>query len=408
MKLIPFSLIIALTISCIANAQNRPACGFADAMKHHFTEHPEDLGTYRITRSNIDLAVRNETASRAKMVYNIPVVVHVVYSHESVDISEAQIHSQIEVLNEDFRKLNADVANTPAAFAGLTADVEFEFCLARFDPNGIWTNGITRTETTVTQFNQNTAIMSTPSGGKDAWNKDEYLNIWVTNLNSNILGFAYPIGSQFEGVVVDYKKFGRGNQFNLDSPYNKGRTTTHEIGHYFDLLHPWADNTDCAMDDGIADTPEQQGPNFGCPNHPAVSCGNGGDMFMNFMDYVDDACMVMFSEDQKTRMRAAVEGPGSTLIDEVAPCDFTSVSEFELSHTINIFPNPNNGHFALEVSAGIEVMEINVFGAMGQKVFSSTGNGSLKTIDLSQLTPGLYTIWLGTTEGPALKKLLIQ
>lgn len=408
MRFFTAAFVILLMLGPLAKAQNRPTCGFTEAIKQHFAKHPEDLETYRTNRRLIDETVADQSGFRAPVVYQIPVVVHVVYAHESVNISEEQILSQIAVLNEDFRKLNSDVGNVPNDFSALAADVEIEFCMARFDPDGEWTNGITRTETTITTFSQNTAIMSTSIGGKDAWDRDEYLNIWVSNLNNQILGFAYPIGTQFEGVVIDYKKFGRGNQFNLDSPYNMGRTATHEVGHYFDLLHLWADNSDCAMDDGVADTPDQEGPNFGCPSHPSVSCSNSGDMFMNFMDYVDDACMVMFSEGQKARMIAAVEGPGSTLIDELAPCDFTSVAELPLSKAISLYPNPNNGQFVLDISPKVEVNELVVYDQLGRVAFSKPVYASKEKLDLRDLTPGLYTIWLNTTDGPALKKLLIQ
>lgn len=400
---------ILILISAISDAQERPTCGSFEALKQHFIDHPEDHAKYLANRTDIDQRVASSNFQKAKVVYQIPVVVHVVYGHESVNISESQIQSQISVLNEDFRMLNSDAGNVPNDFVNLSADVEIEFCLASFDPDGQWTNGITRTSTNVQQFNQNTAVMSTPNGGKDAWDTDTYLNIWVTNLNSQILGFAYPVGTQFQGVVIDYKKFGKGAQYNLDSPYNLGRTATHEVGHYFDLLHLWADNNDCNLDDGVADTPEQLQPNFGCPSHPSVSCSNNGDMFMNFMDYVDDACMVMFSAGQKTRMRAAVEGPGSGLISEQpAPCDFTSIEETNFEQLVTVYPNPSFGKLKIEANPNIKIGAFRIFNSVGELLIQSSNKLAVKEIDLSSCSPGIHTLWLNTDKGPMLKKLVIQ
>lgn len=253
----------------------------------------------------------------------IPVVVHVVHNKAEENISQAQIDSQIEVLNKDFRKRNADVANVPAPFAPLAADARIQFKLATTDPDGKPTDGVTRTKTSETSFSGNDDIKFDKRGGKDAWPADEYLNIWVGNLSGGLLGYAqFPGGAAAtDGVVVTHTGFGTTGT--ARDPFDKGRTTTHEIGHWLNLRHIWGDDGNgCSGTDFVADTPNQGGSNVGKPTFPSVSCNNGpnGDMFMNYMDYVDDDTMVMFSEGQVARMHACLDGVRST-IGEAISCD---------------------------------------------------------------------------------------
>lgn len=252
----------------------------------------------------------------------IPVVVHVVYRTAAENISQAQIDTQIDVINEDFRKKNADISTIPAPFAPLAADARIEFVLATEDPDGNPTDGVTRTQTTKTSFNSNDDIKFDSRGGKDAWDTSEYLNIWVGNLGGGLLGYAqFPGGpSDTDGVVVTHRGFGTTGT--AQAPFDKGRTATHEIGHWLNLRHIWGDDgSGCSGSDFVADTPNQGGPNTGKPAFPKVSCSNGpnGDMFMNYMDYVDDDTMVMFTEGQVARMQACLDGPRSS-IGEAIPC----------------------------------------------------------------------------------------
>ncbi|HLK97604.1 MAG TPA: zinc metalloprotease, partial [Hymenobacter sp.] len=241
----------------------------------------------------------------------IPVVVHVLYSNANENVSDAQIQSQIAVLNEDFRKLNSDVSNTPAAFAGRAADVGLQFVLARRDPNGNATTGIERKSSTRTSWGTNDAMKSTSTGGLNAWPANQYLNLWVCNIGGGILGYAqFPGGAaSTDGVVVTTTGFGRGGS--AVAPFNLGRTATHEVGHWLNLRHIWGD-ANCG-NDFVSDTPTQQTSNGGCPSFPKVTCSNGpdGDMFMNYMDYTNDACMYMFSTGQSTRMNALFASGGS-------------------------------------------------------------------------------------------------
>jgi Pregnancy-associated plasma protein-A len=245
----------------------------------------------------------------------IPVVVHVVWNTADANVSEAQIASQIDVLNRDFRRTNPDVSTVPAAFAGLVSDAEVRFVLADRDPSGNPTSGITRRQTTVTSFTFDDAIKSSATGGTDAWPSDRYLNMWVSLLGGGLLGYAqFPGGpAATDGVVVTHTAFGTTGT--AAPPFHLGRTATHEVGHWLNLYHIWGNEpSTCNDSDEVDDTPNQEGPNVGCPTFPHISCNNGpnGDLFVNYMDYVDDPCMVMFSHGQVRRMKACLEGPRNT------------------------------------------------------------------------------------------------
>ena len=245
--------------------------------------------------------VAENRSLQSRAVITIPVVVHVVYSTAAQNISDAIIQSQIDVLNADFRKLNADINKVPASFAGLAADYEINFCLAKRTPTGLATTGIERKLTKKTSFSTNDAVKSSKQGGLDAWDATKYLNLWSCNMGNGILGYAqFPGGNvATDGVVILYSAFG----YNSPAvPYNLGRTATHEVGHWLNLRHIWGDAS-CG-NDLIADTPTQQTANYGCPAFPHATCSNAGDMSMNYMDYTDDACMYMFSTGQKARSQS--------------------------------------------------------------------------------------------------------
>jgi hypothetical protein len=263
----------------------------------------------------------NGTQTKVTGVITIPVVVHVVYNTAAQNISDAIVQSQIDVLNADFRRTNADRTNTPSAFAGVASDFEIQFALATRDPQGNATNGIVRKSTTKTYFeyggsdSQGVHVKQSSQGGSDAWDTRSYLNMWVCNFggtSSSLLGYAtFPTdaGTFKDGVVMGYKYFGVNPS--LGGVFGYGRTATHEVGHWLNLRHIWGD-ANCG-NDFVADTPTQQTSNGGCPTFPKVSCSNGanGDMFMNYMDYTNDQCMNMFTAGQKARARALFDVGGA-------------------------------------------------------------------------------------------------
>ena len=254
--------------------------------------------------------VANHAGSTRDIVV-IPVVVHVVYNNATENISDAQALSQIDVLNEDFRRTNSDAGSTLSDFVGVAADTEIEFCLASVDPDGNPTTGITRTSTSRSSFSADDKVKFDSQDGKDAWPRDEYLNIWVCDLGGGLLGYAqFPGGpANTDGVVCDYLYFGTTGV--ATPPFDLGRTATHEVGHWLNLRHIWGDGP-CGFDDFVGDTPASDNPNYSCPlSH--VSCSSL-DMVQNYMDYTNDACMNLFTMGQKDRMQALF-APGGARVE---------------------------------------------------------------------------------------------
>jgi hypothetical protein len=237
----------------------------------------------------------------------IPVVFHVIYNLATQNISDAQLQSQVDVLNEDFNATNVDLANVPACFQPLIGNAHIQFVLAKRDPNGSSTNGITRTSTSVTSFSSDGSVCYASMGGHDAWPTSQYLNIWVCN-KSGAAGYSsYPWSGNptTDGIIAGYNYIGRTGTFTNNWNYQKGRTITHEVGHWLGLVHIWGDAI-CG-DDLVNDTPTQTSANGSSPAFPHLSsCSpdQNGDMFMNYMDYTYDASRTMFSIAQVTRMNS--------------------------------------------------------------------------------------------------------
>lgn len=284
----------------------------------------------------------------------IPVVFHVVYNSAFQNISHTQLLSQLAVLNEDFNRRNADAANTPAAFQPVAGNPQIYFCLASLDPHGKPTTGITRTATSKTSFlYTENDVKFTSRGGRDAWNPELYLNIWICNLAENILGYAQFPGGPLEtdGVVLEYSSVGNTPLNPFPGPYNRGRTGTHEVGHWMGLRHIWGDgDSTCTDSDYISDTPNQLDNSTGCPGFPKISCNNGpnGDMFMNFMDYTNDACMNLFTKEQSEKMNAVLQTSRLTLLasnvcTNVLNADFRAVPDAILPGETTTFYYYSNG-----------------------------------------------------------------
>ncbi len=336
--------------------------------------------------------------------YEIPIVVHVVYANAIQNISEAQILSQIQILNQDFTKTNPDISSVPFVFSFVTADVGFTFCLATTDPNGQPTNGINRVQTSVANIGDvsDGNIYYSAQGGVDAWDEDKYLNIWVCEIDSNgsLLGYATPPGTAAageDGIVMDYKYFG--TEGTVQAPYNGGRTLTHEVGHYFDLEHIWGDG-DCTVDDGIFDTPTQESPYGGCPSFPQSSCGTD-DMFMNFMDYVNDDCMFMFTDGQKTKMVNALNASRSGLVTNNPACELTSIEV--LNRSLKIFPNPTSG--VIDWQFDQKISQIQLYDGRGALVRSWLRD--LPTsLDIRSHNNGLYHLVFQSNRGQIIKRII--
>ncbi len=380
--------LIFISIFCVAVQAQTRNCGTMQHLDEIKLNDPQVEQRMQVEESVIQNWIANNPENLMLNVITIPVVVHIVYKTSAQNVSNNDVYSQIQVLNEDFRKTNPDASSVPSAFSGVAADCEIEFCLAVRDPSGNVTTGITRTYTSSSSFSTNDDMKHNSSGGKDAWNTSDYLNIWVCNISGGILGYAqFPnSGSANEdGIVIDYAYFG---DISATYPYHKGRTATHEVGHWLNLRHIWGDSY-CG-NDYVSDTPTQASSNGGCPSFPSTSncTGNApnGDMFMNYMDYTYDACMYMFSTGQKTRMRATLNGSRSSLQSSNG-CVPVNVPIVVTATIIDVNCNGgNDGAIDVTISGGLAP-------------FTYLWNTGSTTQDLSNLSQGNYTITVTDAQG---------
>ena len=338
-----------------------------------------------------------ELGQDAPAVITIPVVVHVLYKTAAQNISDEQIKTQIDVLNRDFRRMNTDTVNTPERFRYLAADVQLQFQLATADPKGRATNGIVRKTTNVTHWTTDDKIKFSSQGGDDAWDTRSYLNIWVGDLFT-LLGYSSVPGASTEkdGVVINYTAFGT---IDIATPYNLGRTVTHEVGHWLGLKHIWGDSY-CG-DDLVDDTPKQGNFTTGCPNAFRSSCNNGelGDMYMNFMDFTNDACMNLFTTGQKNRMLSFFKegGPRSLLKSTTGlnkPWVIDSPVTTPVSAGFRFYPNPAKGELILDFNhneswIGKIVSIVNINGVVVSKLRIEA---KTQKLNVSHLSAGMYFI----------------
>jgi hypothetical protein len=337
-----------------------------------------------------------ETGQQAPTVILIPVVVHVLYKSAAQNVSDEQINSQIDALNRDFRRRNADTSSTPDRFKHVAADVQIQFQLATADPKGRATNGIIRKYTDVNHWTTDDKIKFSSLGGDDAWDSRYFLNLWTGDLMS-LLGYSSLPGASVEkdGVVINYTAFGT---LNSASPYNLGRTATHEIGHWLGLKHIWGDSY-CG-DDLVDDTPVQGNYTSGCPSGFRSTCNNGdlGDMYMNYMDFTNDACMNLFTVGQKQRMLALFKegGPRNLLLSSTG-LNKPWVIESPLPPTTDVFrfyPNPTIGQITFDFQnnaswIGKTVSIVNINGMVISKFLVIS---NVQVLDVSSLKAGMYFI----------------
>ena len=313
MKKILLSAVAAMLLFSCQNEQNESSdletaaatqrsCATQDVFDEQLKANP----ALAIKMNEIEAFTQNAIlAGKTKRLVNgkieIPVIVNVLYRTTSENISDAQIQSQIDVLNKDFNALNSDYNNVPALFSGVKANVGISFVLEK----------INRKSTTKKSWGTRDAMKKTSQGGLNPTSPESKLNLWACTIGGGILGYAqFPGGaSSTDGVVIDSKYFGLSGAAN--APYNLGRTGTHEVGHWMNLRHIWGDAS-CGSD-LVSDTPTHNAANYGVPAYPHYSTCTGTpvEMTMNYMDYTDDSGMYMFSSGQKDRIAAIFVSGGA-------------------------------------------------------------------------------------------------
>lgn len=305
-------ILFQLINSPLLLAQER--CAVPKILEEREEQYPE-LNTENFEKWLANNKTVSNFSQRQQNTVQIPVVFHIIHNGEPVGVGgnllKSKIDRQLEILNEDFNRLNLDASETLEEFQELATSFEIEFIYAKQSPDGFETNGIVRVPGSQANYSyQERAVLSSES----YWPAEDYLNVWVADLAGGSLGWAeFPVSNLagldaasnnrlIDGVTIDYVYFGE----NPDSPSfeSKGRTATHEMGHFFGLRHIWGDGG-CSIDDFCEDTPPASSSSSGC-NLSKTTCGSL-DMVQNFMDYTNDACMNIFTFDQKSRVRTVVE-----------------------------------------------------------------------------------------------------
>lgn len=415
-----------LLISSNAISQQLHRCLSYEAVLHETKLDPAYKQRYEETFQQAKRRGQDNFTQKSDVEYTIPVVVHVVYNKPEHNIHDSIIHNQIRVLNEDYGRLNRDSVNLRSEFSPLAGNPKIKFVLASVDPDGNPTTGITRTYTATSTFGSFTMmndlsgvekIKKTNDGGIDPWNQTRYLNIWVGNMAVSlgssempiVLGYATPppnlphwpagsTGNLIDGVVVQYQCFGSNNPNPLPMMTTyvaKGRTATHEVGHYLGLRHIWGDSQDCSIDDGVADTPnatsESQQDCDASKNTCTDNIGSHGDlpdMIENFMDYSAETCQNTFTKGQTEIMRGILDGPRYDLVH-----DNVASSSYENAITASLSPNPSSGFVTASFSVAPEF--IHILDAQGRIIQTVNNVGQTLQLDLSGLDAGIYILQLG-------------
>lgn len=366
-------------------------------------------------------------------ILRVPVVVHIVYRDQTENIDDSLVYNQIDVLNEDYRRMNADTSLTRQEFMPFAGDAGIEFYLAEVDPDGNPTTGIIKKSSTAASFItfdfQNftysmDVVKYDSAGGSNAWPVDQYLNIWVCDLSMPIigdalLGFAYPpvgapnwpagstpVDANADGVVIHYKVMGRNNPNAIGAlaGASRGRTVTHEVGHYLGLRHIWGDG-DCTLDDGISDTPDADSDAGFICDYSKNTCAETSieypDMIENYMDYAADDCQNLFTHEQINLIRSSLMNLRSgLLIEQVAGI---KNNEYANNIDFDLYPSPASQFVNIRISNTYYAknIQIELLDILGHKInsYPITNKNNLVQFPLENVLAGIYYVRLINTNG---------
>ncbi|MBC7946651.1 MAG: T9SS type A sorting domain-containing protein [Chitinophagaceae bacterium] len=413
-----YFLLVGILVFSIGQALAQRACFTADYQQRTLHMDPNFAGNVERIEAFIQRQLNQTNSTNGarlqESVIKIPVVVHILYHLPGENISDQRVHQQLEMLNKCFRRTGSDTANTPSIFMSIAADTEIEFQLATSDPRKRSTTGILHKYTAMSEWEANDDMKFSVNTGDDAWDPQSYLNIWVVNLRRTA-GYATAPGgsSETDGVVIDYTVMGT----NTIPGYEMGKTAVHEIGHWLGLRHLWGD--EYCGDDLVFDTPKQANFTAGCPSGTRISCGNSphGDMYMNYMDYTNDACNNLFTEGQKIRMRTLFTPGGArySLLSSKG-LDAPLIVEIPLPEEApkwlhpQLYPNPARDELTLDIAYDIRWIGkiITIMNANGQVVLQLQITSRIQVIDVSRLRSGLYFLSAKKEDGKTIKQKFIK